>query len=288
MFLGKERKLSRRKERRLKASTEENPEQSTRSHRKSKRSKQPSEPSALRKDLGIVKQCLRSVANTSLNHMHDHLIATLPPEMSLYYQKLHDNFMPDRTTSSPVSTTMSTSSTSTMTSTTASTSSTTISSSTTIPASNIYPDLLSDQLSEMHEFIPNFTSIDNVPSVHTTQYIYNPYLPPPRTYSNILPEISQYFGAFNRVGSLVPNLLNVNYFQGSRPPGTAERVVQRESSADANNVDDMIPIPPPVLPLINCTHPHTRLPELTLEEFESTNWSKNSLLYYVFKGVSHI
>ncbi|KAH9415899.1 hypothetical protein DERP_000393 [Dermatophagoides pteronyssinus] len=238
---------------------------------------------------GELRHYLGSAIKNSLGHMHDHIIATLPTEMSLYYQKVHDTLLLDidhdgDNVSNP----------------------------------NLNPASGRQMMNEMHEFItassvaadveassnrPSSSSnlgqqeqatsnVHSLRSQHSYYTMHNPYAPPMHK-PGILPirdflhdPLNASLNTLNRVTNLVRvptsqiyshgyNILNnlaspVNNHPStlptvSRPPGTAERIVRRD--------DEGIPAPPPVLPLIQCTHPQTRHEPLDLEEFEEKTWT---------------
>lgn len=195
--------------------------------------------------------------------------------MSMYYQKLHDNIMPDRVTSSTAASSSDYSSSQTP---GASSSTYTMSESTSQIDSTLHH---SDSNREMHEFIPKISSIENVP-------IINPYQPPPPKQlpeSYLINNIGMLtYGALSRVRNVVPNLLympNLLFKPPTYAPSSTP--VPRSESSDPNAG---IPIPPPPLPQIPCTQPLVRASELTAEEFHSSNFTKKELFQIIFKRVS--
>src|SRR5690606_18185589 len=65
-----------------KSSPAPNPQTSKKQQRKAERRQS---------DLSELKRCLQSAIRNSLGHVHDQIIGSLPTEMSLYYQKVHDS-----------------------------------------------------------------------------------------------------------------------------------------------------------------------------------------------------
>ncbi|OTF78902.1 TBC1 domain family member 15-like protein, partial [Euroglyphus maynei] len=237
-----------------------------------------------------LRHYLGSAIKNSLGHMHDHIIATLPTEMSLYYQKVHDTLVFDANHDGN---------------------------------NDSNPTSGRQMMNEMHEFItadveassnrPSSSSnpaqqeqiSSNVNSSRSNYHHYsshNPYAPPMHK-PGILPikdflhdPFNASLNTLNRVTNLVRvptsqiyshgyNILNnlaspVNVQPStlSTVPGTAERIVRRDN-------DDGIPAPPPVLPLIQCTHHQTRLEPLDLEEFNVKTWTIETLRQRVFQGV---
>lgn len=176
----------------------------------------------------------------------------------------------------------------------------------------IFSSTLSKEKIEAISITPNVSTTDKIQSDSSNQTSkqYNPYAPPlPKPIipiSDFLNDpINVSINTINRVGNLVRmptthlyhhgyNILNtltnpINVHPGSNPatPGMAERIIFKENENTRNKENNQsIPFPPPVLPLIQCTHKQTRLEPLSKDEFNKKIWNMNTLRQRVFAGVT--
>lgn len=235
---------------------------------------------------------LRTVARNSLHNLYDELTHAIPPEMSVHYQNIHEYLQEVQQqarghagqpgTPNPLHFNM------------AGTNST--------PANG--------QLNEMHEFV----SASSPSAAYAPPPPYNPYAPPPPR-SGIFPlgdflqdPLNAGLSTLTKVAQIARSptqiintaasgasaayqlIQNTNHIF-TRPPGHAERIypnlngVQNGVQDPFGSTDDGIPLPPPVLPLINCTVAQNRLEPLTAEDLIGKQWTRDELCIRVFKGV---
>lgn len=222
-------------------------------------------------DLDEVRQILKSALKNSLNHVHDHIIASLPTEMSIYYQKMSNLY--ERGHDS-------------------------------VNDSVVNPRACSESIDRSRKNPSPNPENTETESSSNDRVAYNPYAPPSPKPA-ILP-IREFLhdplNASTRTLNQVSNLVRIptssliydhgiNFINNlvtpvtfpankTRPPGTAERVHTSDDETGS------IPIPPPNLPLIECTFHQSRKEPLSLEEFEQSDWTIETLRLRVFQGVS--
>lgn len=173
----------------------------------------------------------------------------------------------------------------------------------------IFSPTLTEENVEANAITPTVSTTDKVSdsSNETSSKQFNPYAPPlpkPIISDFLNDPINVSINTINRMGNLVRmptihlyhhgyNILNnltnpINVQSGSNPatPGTAERIIIKANESIKNKENNQsIPFPPPVLPLIQCTHKQTRLEPLSSEEFKQKTWNMNTLRQRVFAGV---
>ncbi|KPL97518.1 TBC1 domain family member 15-like protein [Sarcoptes scabiei] len=220
-------------------------------------------------DLDEVRQILKSALKNSLNHVHDHIIASLPTEMSIYYQKMSNLY--ERGHDS-------------------------------VNDSVVNPRACSESIDRSRKNPSPNPENTETESSSNDRVAYNPYAPPSPKPA-ILP-IREFLhdplNASTRTLNQVSNLVRIptssliydhgiNFINNlvtpvtfpankTRPPGTAERVHTSDDETGS------IPIPPPNLPLIECTFHQSRKEPLSLEEFEQSDWTIETLRLRVFQG----
>lgn len=160
---------------------------------------------------------------------------------------------------------------------------------------------------EMHEFISEIAP-NTIP-----QQRFNPYAPPPprnglfpltdflqdplnaglNTLTKVAAIARSPTQMINHAATGAYHLIHQNTNSIFRPPGQAERVFPGSGPSSIvqdpfNSIDgdEGVPLPPPVLPLINCTVAQNRLEPLTAAELVGKTWTKDELAVRVFKGVS--
>lgn len=158
---------------------------------------------------------------------------------------------------------------------------------------------------EMHEFISEIAP-NTIP-----QPRFNPYAPPPprnglfpltdflqdplnaglNTLTKVAAIARSPSQMINHAATGAYHLIHQNTNSIFRPPGQAERVFPGSGPSsivqdpfNSMDGDEGVPLPPPVLPLINCTVAQNRLEPLTAAELVGKTWTKDELAVRVFKG----